>query len=263
MKEKYKRRIQQFAEQSLEKKLEQKIRPFLRQVPYEIRIEIKNEIMNLPLPDEESLGEKHQLGSKLQSIGRDIADNLLNKRFNQIIPFVEEAIDERKERLASKRVKIENYETKLLQLKVQLKKPDKEKKNYWRGDNVIITPTEIPQEGRLARARTSDIQVITETDELAYTLTWLFIRIEAIMDPFLPYIMGPFYSELADTANRSIGRINNNQGYDEHCVLINVLSNAERLREGSLPRLKAYLNEEENELKEADRWISKNRINGK
>ena len=235
----------------------------MRHIPFEIQSEIKNELMNFPLPDEESLGEKDRLGSKLQSVGREISDNLFKKIFNQIIPFVEEAIDNRKEELISGRVKIENYETKLLELKVQLNNPNKEKRNYWRGEHVIITPTKIPQEGNLARAHTSEIQVITETNELAYTLTWLFIRIGSIMDPFLPYIIAPFYGELADTANRSIGRINNNQGYDEHCVLVNVLSNAERLREKSLPRLRAYLNEEENELKEAERWISKNRINGK
>lgn len=256
MRERYKRRIRELTEQSLEEKLKQKIAPYLDLIPSEIQDAIKIEVINFPLPNEESLGPKDRLGSKLQSIGREIADKLLYKITKQTIPFVEKCVKCRRKELTKDRLLAGRSEDAIRNLKDKIENGFVGNSQYWRGADVIITPAHLPEE-KLAWTHTNDTQVVTETEELARSISWLFIQARDIMSPFLGFRNKyEFYGELAETAN---GIIASGREHNEKDVLVAILSKVESFRREWLPGLNDYFNKEKALLVEAEIWISKDR----
>lgn len=259
MRERYKRRIREFAEQALEDNLKQKIDPYFNYVPSEIQDAIKIEVTNFPLPDEESLGPRDRLGSKLQSIGREIADKLLDKITKQIIPFVEKDVKLRRKELTKDLSLAAKSEDAITKLKNKIENGFVGKnRQYWRGADVIIAPTRIPEEN-LAWTHTGDTQVVTETEELARSISWLFMQVRNIMSPFINFRNKyGFYGELAETAN---GIIASGREYNEKDVFIAILSKVESFRTEWSSGLNDYFDKKKTLLDETEIWISKNRDN--
>lgn len=254
MREKYKRKIREFAEQSLEEKLKQKIKPYMDYIPSEMQGAIKNEVMNVSLPDEESLGPKDRLGSKLQSEGRSIADKIIDKILKQTIPYIEKKIKHRKAELAKERLLADQSEDAIRNLKDKIENGFIRKSQYWRGADVIITPKHIPEEN-LAWTHTNDTQVVTETKELARSISWLFMQLRDIMSPFLDFRNKyEFYVELAETANKII---NSDKEYNEKEVLVSILSKGESFRREWLSGLNDYFDREKTLLDEFENWVPK------
>ena len=95
---------------------------------------------------------------------------------------------------------------------------------YWRGADVIIRPNQTPKEN-LAWSHSNDSQVVTGTEELAHSISWLFVQASGIASPFINYLNKyEFYGELAAAANEII---TGSEEYSEKDVLLAVLSRLE------------------------------------
>ena len=116
MKEKYKLRIHQFAKQGLEIRLTQKIGKYFGPIPEEIDNIIRKEVNNYSLSDESSLGTKEELGSKLQHLGREVAE----KEYSQTEQEEELTLEE------------ENEEPTLEKQKKEIKKDILDAENIWK-----------------------------------------------------------------------------------------------------------------------------------
>jgi len=147
MKERYKRRIRAFAEKALESKLDNILKPYLARMPNEVKNIIKQNVADSPLPDEEALGPKEAMGSKLQYFGREIADQLFEDTVEMSRSFIEKSIDEQLERYYKDVVTTDHiikcYETLENQItqeyeKVKLLSRHNEF-DHWRGADVIVT----------------------------------------------------------------------------------------------------------------------------
>lgn len=252
MKKKYERRIHKFAEQELEFRLDQSIGKYLNYIPEEAMDIVSKEVKNYPLPDESSLGQKDQLGSKLQHLGREIAEQLIGSVIAQSIPFIEPEMKKREENLAKEQLRAERSEKSLKKLRRDIKNGYTGKRGYWRGAEVIITPT--PIEGHQA-AYPNDILVITNTEDLGHSVSWLIFGIQRIMSPFIDFRNKyQFYGNLANAANSVL--LSTDQQYDDKKVLLAVLSEAERMRGVWQTGLNDYFDREEKLIEEQQIWIS-------
>ena len=223
-------------------------------IPPEIQDAIKDEVMNAPLPDEESLGPKERLGSKLQNEGRAVADKIIDKILKQTIPFIEKDVKHRKAELAKERLLADQSGAAIRNLKDKIENGFLGKSQYWRGADVIITPKNIHEEN-LAWTHTNDTQIVTETEELAHSISWLFMQLRDIMSPFLDFRNKyEFYGELAEVANSII---NSDKGCDEKDVLVSILSKGDSFRREWLPVLNDYFDREKTLLDEFESWVSK------
>jgi len=247
MKEKYKRRIREFASLALEAKLENKTKDHLGYIPSEIKGIIKEHVAVFPLPPEDALGPKDAMGSKLQQIGREIADQLLEDTIELIIPFVNEEVGKRKIDLAKMHLLADKSEDAMNILKKRINRGRIGKSSYWRGADVIISPIRVEN--------TSKTQVVTGTEDLAGYLSWLFTQLRDDLSPFITYLSKfRFYGELADAANNTL-LINNQEDINKD-VLLSVLLQADTFREEGVPSLKEFFNKEKNSLEKTEIWLS-------
>jgi hypothetical protein len=223
MKEKYKRRIRQFAEQSLERQIRDQIEPTMG-FPSEIQDLIKKEVFNAPIPDEACLQSAKSIGSQLQVEGRAIAAQLFDQIFEQTIPFIEQEKNKRKAEFERNRIRAIQSTEHLESLKKRVETGSIERVGYWRGADVMIVTQRIPEE-HLAWSHTDDIQVVTGNDELTGALAWVFTQLRDILIPFLDYQNKyEFYGELAKAA---IKVIDSGDPFREVAVLNAVISRAE------------------------------------
>ena len=252
MKKKYQKRIHQFAEQQLEFRLDQSIGKYLNYIPDEVMDIVTKEVKNHPLPDESSLGSKDQLGSHLQHLGREIAEKLIGSVIAQSIPLIESEMKKREENLAKERLHADKSKKSLKKLKRDIDNGYTGKRQYWRGAEVIITPTPLPEH---QSAFPNDILVVTNTEHLAHSVSWLIFRIQRIMSPFIDFRNKyQFYGQLANGANSVL--LSTDQEIDDKKVLLAVLSEAKRMRDEWQSGLYDYFDSEEKLIDEEQAWIS-------
>jgi len=247
MKERYKRRIREFAEKSLESKLENAVKPHLSHIPSEIIDLIKQHVAKVPLPDDDALGPKDSMGLNLQYFGREIADQLLEGTVELVLPLIKEDVKKRKEGLAKMHLLADKSENALNILREKINRGQFRKSEYWRGADVIISPVRVEN--------TSKTQVVTGTEDLSGFLSWLFIQLRDHLSPFIDFRNKyRFYGELAETANNTL--LSDNHEDINKDVLLSVLSLADQFRKEMLPGLNDYFNAESICLSETEDWLA-------
>ena len=185
MKERYKKRIYQFAVKEIETNLQNKIRPYLDYIPSEIKESIHDTVIQYPLPSTKEFGPKESLGSKLQQTGRDIATQLTEQFLTEIIPFIKQNIYVRKNELEKNQQLAKDSEHRLKHLQnMILKGSYYSHAKFWSGADVIITPEKIHE---LPWTQKKNLQIITGNNQIAGSLSWLFMKIRSIMAPFLNF----------------------------------------------------------------------------
>ena len=145
------------------------------------------------------------------------------------------------------------------------------KSRYWRRADVIIASKCIIEKNP-SWTRINDTQVITETEELACSISWFFMQLRDIMSPLLDLTdkfsvfpvfkskfrdfsnKNEFYRELAEVANKII---NSNKGYNEKDILASILSKSESYRRELLSGLIDYFDREKTLLYEFENWVFK------
>lgn len=245
MKAKYKKRIQNFAEISLSKKLDKKINSYIENYSaYKVHEFIPESVSQAIEDDEERMNGMDDLGGKLQVLGKEIADNLLDTFFIKSIPFIDMEIKKRKKILRKEIFLIENLDNEFSLLKDKIECNLIRKSQFWGGADVII----MPNARSVNPNYSNDIHVVTGTEILAGMLSRLFLNLRDALSPFIDFRNKyKFYGDLANAANEVL----QTENHTDKDVLNAVLNQAKEFATKDLPYLQEYFENKEKELQEA------------
>ena len=172
---------------------------------------------------------------------------MLDGTIELVFPFIEESVQKRKEGLTKMHLLADKSEDAMNALKENINKNRVRKSTYWKGADVIISPVRLEN--------TNKTQVVTGTEGLACSLSWLFTQLRDNLSPFISFRNKfRFYGELADVANKTL--LNCDHEDINKDVLLSVLLQAEKFREEMLPCLNEYFTKESISLDKTDNWLS-------